>query len=1396
MPRRPSAVSLLVGVTILFLPGVVEASYTSTVSGSTATMVGDAAGDALVILQSGGLFSHNRAGDPGFEGPTDFDSSSVGIQTLSSATGIININAGDGNDTIVFGDGVNLRGTVDGDIGTDTIDYSAYTTPVRVNLGLGTTGLSGTLGADQENPATTHIGTGTATVSSYDVSTNTFAISVSVSDLPPGDVIGFHIHQERVGVNGPIIVDFNGVAPLVPSGTGFTFSASGLTLPAASEAAFLGGGTYVNIRTPTFPGGAIRGQLFSAASNAAGGRATGTSGVANIENVTGGLTADSIVGNSSVNTLNGSGGSDWIGGGAGDDTLNGDAGADVLFWSNGDGTDVMEGGADGDTVQVNGSVAAGDEFVVSANGTRIDFDRTNLGLFSLDIGTTETLLVNGIGGGDSFTISDLSGVTSLTAVNLHGFEGNDRFAYSPVDLEGRALNLRGGSGNDTLDLGLSATPVSVNLGLSTIGLAAALGADQEQPPTTHPGTGTATVTNYSVAARTFDITVTVSDLPPGDVTGFHIHQERPGVNGPIIVDFTGVAPLVPSGTGFTFTATGLTLPATSEAAFLGGGTYVNVHTAAFPGGAIRGQLFSPGNAIVTTQMATGATTVGGFEHADGGGGNDSLVGNPGINTLNGNIGADWLLGGPGNDALNGGNGADVLVWGNGDGTDVMEGGADGDTVQVNGSVAAGDVFVVSANGTRIDFDRTNLGLFSLDIGTTETLLVNGIGGGDSFTINNLTGVASLTAVNLHGFDGADLFSVRSFPSIAPSVRGGLGADVLNYDAEFRVVSGDTTPPDGLIVSPGTQSTPFLHTETINVTSPAPTIAIGDATIGEGFAPTHAVFTATLSGASPLTVTVNYATADGTATAPGDYASQSNTLTFTPGDTVETISIPINGDALAEATETFFVNLSVAVNVVIADPQGQGSIADNAVPTIGAIADQAIDPDTSTGAIGFSVNDTETPAATLTLSGTSSNATLVPDANIVFGGAGASRSVTITPVPDHGGQSTITVTVSDGLSSASTSFVLTVTEPAGTHPPAGLTASVLGNEVTLTWQEQTAGATPDFYVIEGGSAPGLTTLPVIATPSRTGQWTVTLPAGVYFFRVRAANEAGTSGPSNEAQAVVTSPVPVPGPPIGFAVIVDGTRATGSWQRPLGGGAVANWQIEIGFTTGAAGIAFALPGDVTTATGLFPPGEYFARVRAFNATGGGEASNEVRFRVGGVPPCGPLQPPVLLPATVRDRIVTLAWRAPATVAVGAYRLLVGSAPGGSDLAVADVSAVNTIVAAAPPGVYYVTVLAIDGCGTSTASNAIVVSVPVIDAPANLAASQAGSQVAVTWSAVAGAQSYRLEAGPAPGVTVASFAVTSTGVVATGVTPGTYYVRVRAVGAGGAISTPSAEIAVVVP
>jgi hypothetical protein len=88
------------------------------------------------------------------------------------------------------------------------------------------------------------------------------------------------------------------------------------------------------------------------------------------------------------------------------------------------------------------------------------------------------------------------------------------------------------------------------------------------------------------------------------------------------------------------------------------------------------------------------------------------------------------------------------------------------------------------------------------------------------------------------------------------------------------------------------------------------------------------FTVTLSSASSQTVTVNYATANGTATAGSDYTTTSGTLSFSPGQTSHTVSVTTLGDFTPEANETFFVNLSNPTNATIADAQGLGTIQDN------------------------------------------------------------------------------------------------------------------------------------------------------------------------------------------------------------------------------------------------------------------------------------------------------------------------------------------------------------------------------------------------------------------------------------------------------------------------------------
>lgn len=98
---------------------------------------------------------------------------------------------------------------------------------------------------------------------------------------------------------------------------------------------------------------------------------------------------------------------------------------------------------------------------------------------------------------------------------------------------------------------------------------------------------------------------------------------------------------------------------------------------------------------------------------------------------------------------------------------------------------------------------------------------------------------------------------------------------------------------------------------------------------------------------------------------------------------------------------------------------------NDPPTVSDVLNQTINEDTPLGPLNFTVGDVETPAASLQVTATSSNPTLVPGANIALGGSGVTRTLTITPATNQFGSATITVLVSDGITNATDTFVLTV-----------------------------------------------------------------------------------------------------------------------------------------------------------------------------------------------------------------------------------------------------------------------------------------------------------------------------------------------------------------------------------
>src|SRR5256714_5978657 len=175
---------------------------------------------------------------------------------------------------------------------------------------------------------------------------------------------------------------------------------------------------------------------------------------------------------------------------------------------------------------------------------------------------------------------------------------------------------------------------------------------------------------------------------------------------------------------------------------------------------------------------------GGNDVLTGGSGNDQLFGQSGNDVLLGKGGNDLLFGGSENDVLTGGTGDDQvfgqsgndrMIWNPGEGSDLNEGGDGLDTVEVNGGNGA-EIFSVVANGTRVRFDRISPAPFSLDIGTSENLVVNANGGDDIFTAGN--GLASLISLTVDGGAGNDI------------ITGGDGAEVLiGGDGNDQITGG-------------------------------------------------------------------------------------------------------------------------------------------------------------------------------------------------------------------------------------------------------------------------------------------------------------------------------------------------------------------------------------------------------------------------------------------------------------------------------------------------------------------------------------------------------------------------------------------------------------------------------
>ncbi|MDG3008156.1 beta strand repeat-containing protein [Paludisphaera mucosa] len=518
-------------------------------------------------------------------------------------------------------------------------------------------------------------------------------------------------------------------------------------------------------------------------------------GGAGNDTLTGGSGADLLFGQDGNDTLLGKGGVDFLFGGVGNDTLTGgdaddqvfgEGGDDRMIWNPGDDTDLNEGGAGVDTVEVNGGNGA-EAFTITPNGTRVRFDRVNPAPFSIDVGTSEKLVVNANGGDDAITGSN--GLAALIQLTIDGGTGNDTI------LGGDGADfIFGGDGDDFID---------GNRGNDTALMGA--GNDVFQ---WDPGDGSDTVEgqagtdsmlfNGANVNEVFDVSAnggrvrftrnvanivmdlddvegidlntlggadstTVHDLSGTDLTEINVNQAGTlngttgdgaadsvtveGTNGDDVIDVFGA--------GSSYAVVGLPV-------------LVNVSNSEGANDSLAVNARGGNDGVTASTLPAGVVQLA----IDGGAGNDTILGSRGADRLLGGDDDDFIDGQQGDDVAFMGAGNDVFQWDPGDGSDTVEGQGGADSMLFFGANIAENIDV-SANGGRVRFFR-DVANIVMDLDDVERIEFRALGGADNVVVGDLTGTdltrldvdlrgpggggdGAADTVTVNGTQGADAF---------------------------------------------------------------------------------------------------------------------------------------------------------------------------------------------------------------------------------------------------------------------------------------------------------------------------------------------------------------------------------------------------------------------------------------------------------------------------------------------------------------------------------------------------------------------------------------------------------------------------------------------------------------
>ena len=543
--------------------------------------------------------------------------------------------------------------------------------------------------------------------------------------------------------------------------------------------------------------------------------AANLSGGAGNDVLIGGSGADQVFGESGNDTLLGKGGVDFLFGGAENDTLTGgdaddqvfgQSGDDRMIWNPGDDTDLDEGGAETDTVEVNGGGGA-EQFTTTANGSRVRFDRLDPAPFALDIGTSENLVLNANGGDDAFSatgnlaalikvaVDGGAGVDTILGSNgvdlLLGGEGNDfldgqqgndvaflgagddTFQWDPGDgsdtVEGQANNdtmlFNGSAGNEAFQASANGGRLRFTRNLGNI----VMDADDLEVVDLKAlgGTDSIVVDDLSgtdVAKLRGDLAGTLGGSA-GDAQADTVTVN--GTNGSDIIDVFGAG---------------------TSASVIGLAAQVEIANAEGANDALTVNALGGDDQVTATTLPAGVIKL----TIDGGAGEDDVLGSQGADVLHGGSDADFVFGDNGNDVAFLGAGDDDFQWNPGDGNDTLEG-QDGDDEMLFFGANIDENVDIVANGGRVIFLR-NVANVTMDLDDVEGIDFRALGGADHITVGDLNGTDIVPiALDLRGPNGggdgaADTVAVNGTQAqdVFSAAGNAGGVDVLGLKARVGI----------------------------------------------------------------------------------------------------------------------------------------------------------------------------------------------------------------------------------------------------------------------------------------------------------------------------------------------------------------------------------------------------------------------------------------------------------------------------------------------------------------------------------------------------------------------------------------------------------------------------------